>query len=108
MDNIASGPQNMDSTEGSVPATQTGTGDSWEARLLQRVLRAMRDPPIEFVLEWCGQRVAPRARKPIAHVRLADRRALWRLLRDPQVTLGDAYSAGRVELDCDIVQFLDL
>ncbi len=108
MDNIASESQNIDSTAGGVPATHTGTGGKWEARLLQRVLRAMHEPPIEFLLDWSGERVAPRARKPIAHVRLADRRMLWNLLRNPHVTLGDAYSAGRVELDCDIVQFLDL
>ncbi len=108
MDNIASEPQNIERSEGGAPATPAGAGSSWEGRLLQRVLRAMHEPPIEFVLEWSGERVAPQARKPIAHVRLSDRRMLWNLLRNPQVTLGDAYSAGRVELDCDIVQFLDL
>jgi cyclopropane-fatty-acyl-phospholipid synthase len=108
MDNIASGPQNIDRTEGNAPAAQAVEGGSWEARLLRRVLRAMHDPPMEFLLEWSGERVAPRAHKPIAHVRLADRRALWRLLRDPQVTLGDAYSAGSVDMDCELVQFLDV
>jgi len=98
----------MGSTEGSVPAAQPGEGGSWEARLLRRVLRAMRDPPMEFLLEWSGERVAPRGHKPIAHVRLADRRALWKLLRDPQVTLGDAYSDGRIDVDVELVQFLDL
>src|SRR5208283_2706765 len=108
MDNIASGSQNLDSSDGSRPAAQPLEGGSWEARLLRRVLRAMHDPPIEFLLEWSGERVAPSSHKAIAHVRLADRSALWKLFTDPQVTLGDAYCAGRIEVDCDLVQFLDL
>ncbi len=108
MDNIASGTQNLDRSEEGVPAAQPNEGGSWEARLLRRVLRAMCDPPMEFLLEWSGERVASRTHKPVAHVRLADRKALWKLLSDPQVTLGDAYCAGRVEVDVELVQFLGL
>jgi cyclopropane-fatty-acyl-phospholipid synthase len=108
MDNIASGRQNLERSEGAVSPAQPVEGGSWEARLLRRVLRAMRDPPIEFLLEWSGERVGPSAHKAIAHVPLADRAALWKLFTDPQVTLGDAYCAGRVVVDCDLVQFLDL
>jgi cyclopropane-fatty-acyl-phospholipid synthase len=108
MDNIASGRQNLERSEGSVTQAQPLEAGSWEARLLRRLMRAMRDPPIEFLLEWSGERVGPSAHKAIAHVPLAHRGALWKLLTDPQVTLGDAYCAGRVEVDCDLVQFLDL
>jgi cyclopropane-fatty-acyl-phospholipid synthase len=108
MDNIASGQHNLDRSEGSMPRDPAAEGGSWEARLLRRVLRAMRDPPMEFLLEWSGERVAAHTHKPVARVRLADRSALWKLFSDPQVTLGDAYCAGRIEVDVELVQFLDL
>ena len=68
----------------------------------------MRDPPMEFLLEWSGERVAAHSHKPVARVRLADRSALWKMFSDPQVSLGDAYCAGRIEIDVELVQFLDL
>jgi cyclopropane-fatty-acyl-phospholipid synthase len=64
------------------------------------------NPPIEFVL-WNGERVACSA-APAAKVRISDRSTLVGMLRDPYVQFGDAYSAGRVEVEGDLVEFMAL
>jgi cyclopropane-fatty-acyl-phospholipid synthase len=40
-------------------------------------------------------------------VRIADRAALWQVVRDPSVHFGDLYSAGRIEVEGDLVTFLE-
>ena len=83
-------------------------GGSLEARLLRRLLSRLGDPPIEFLLAWTGERVAPLTSEPLGHVRLLDRGTLLGLLRDPQVRFGDAYSAGRVEVTGDLIEFMHI
>lgn len=80
---------------------------SLEARLLRRLLSSFGDPPIEFVLAWTGEHITPGARQSGERVRIADRRTLRGLLRDAQVRFGDAYSAGRIEVDGDLVRFME-
>ena len=90
----------------SAPSTNLRTGTSLEARLLRRLLSSLGDPPIEFQFLWTGERVAPNATLPVEHVRIADRRTLLGLLRDPQVRFGDAYSTGQIEVEGDLVKFM--
>jgi cyclopropane-fatty-acyl-phospholipid synthase len=81
-------------------------GRSLDARLLRRLLKSMGNPPIEFHLSWTGERVAPDAIGPMKHVSIKDRSTLLGLLRDPQVYFGDAYSAGRIGVEDDLVDFM--
>jgi cyclopropane-fatty-acyl-phospholipid synthase len=78
-------------------------GQSLESRLLRRLLSHLGNPPIEIVLNWTGERLAPQGRSPIGCLRIADRRTLLSIMGDPQVRIGDAYSAGRVNIDGDLV-----
>jgi cyclopropane-fatty-acyl-phospholipid synthase len=78
-----------------------------EARLLRRLLSTLGDPPIEFHLTWSGERIAPAAAPATERVRIADRATLRGLLRDAQIRFGDAYSAGRIEIDGDLVRFVE-
>jgi len=39
--------------------------------------------------------------------RIRDRAALWRLVRNPALHFGDLYAAGRIEVDGDLVLFLE-
>jgi cyclopropane-fatty-acyl-phospholipid synthase len=80
---------------------------SFEGRLLRRLLSDLGDPPVEFVL-WSGERIAPPGAAPAIKIRINDRGTLFRVLRDPQVQFPDAYSAGKVEVEGDLVQLIAL
>lgn len=94
-----------------------GRSRAVEQWLIRRMLRALGNPPIEIVL-WDGERlgsdpgttrstVAHGAQAPVASIRLADRRTLWRLVAEPDLHFGDAYTAGRIEVEGDLLAFLD-
>jgi len=91
---------------GAVPAPGR-TRISIEGRLLRRLLADLGDPALEFVL-WSGERVAPPGAAPAIRIRIADRGTLFHVLRDPQVQFPDAYSAGRIEVEGDLVQLIAL
>src|SRR5450631_1002361 len=80
---------------------------SLEARLLRRLLSSLGDPPIEFQLEWSGERIAPVAVAATERVRVADRATLRGLLTDTQIRFGDAYSTGQIEIEGDLVRFIE-
>jgi cyclopropane-fatty-acyl-phospholipid synthase len=64
---------------------------------LRALLAAVGKPPIEFEL-WDGSRVE--SEKPAQlRIRVRDRRTLLRLLRNPIVGFGDAYTDGGVEVE---------
>jgi cyclopropane-fatty-acyl-phospholipid synthase len=84
------------------------THGSLAARLLRRLLSSFGNPPVEFVL-WSGERVAPEgAAAATIKIRIHDRATLLRVLRDPQVQFGEAYSSGRVEVEGDLIQLIEL
>src|SRR5665213_2804333 len=86
--------------------TRSRLEESLDARLLRRLLRSLGDPPIEFHLLWSDERVTPPAAGPLEHLRIADRRTLLGLLYDAQMRFGAAYTAGRIEVDGDLVKFM--
>ncbi len=94
------------------PAAPRTDPPSIEARLLRRLLAGLGDPPLEFELRWSGEQVmgggaATSAAAPQPYRVLIDDRATLRgLLRDPQVRFGDGYSAGRIEVEGDLVGFM--
>jgi cyclopropane-fatty-acyl-phospholipid synthase len=57
---------------------------------------------------WSGERVAPAGATATISIRIADRATLFRVLADPQVQFPDAYSAGRIEVDGDLVHLIAL
>ncbi|HEX4023198.1 MAG TPA: cyclopropane-fatty-acyl-phospholipid synthase family protein [Steroidobacteraceae bacterium] len=103
-----SGPQDLINSGDPASTSAGARSGSLEARLLGRLLSSLGDPPIEFLLAWSGERVGPRAVRPVSHVRILDRKVLLGMLRDPQVRFGDAYSAGQVEIDGDLIEFMDI
>jgi cyclopropane-fatty-acyl-phospholipid synthase len=75
---------------------------------LSRLLRFLGNPPLEFVL-WTGERVrAAIAADPVASLQIADRSALLGLLADPQVRFGESYAEGRITVEGDLVQVLEV
>jgi cyclopropane-fatty-acyl-phospholipid synthase len=87
-------------------AVPPSPGGSFEGKMLRRLLGAVGNPPIEFVL-WSGERITTHP-APTAVVRIADRGTLLGLIKDPHIRFGDAYSEGKITIDGDLVKFVEL
>jgi len=77
--------------------------DEW---VLARILKATGQAPIRLVVKG-GADVSPPGVSPVATVVLQDRDTLTGLLRDPEVSFGDAYMNGKIEVEGDFVRFLE-
>ena len=77
--------------------------DQW---LLSRVLQATGSAPIRLLVKG-GADVSPPGGSPVATMVIQDRSTLAGLLRDPEVSFGDAYMDGRIEVEGDLVRFLE-
>jgi cyclopropane-fatty-acyl-phospholipid synthase len=92
-------------TERALQPESTGTGpanalDRW---LLRTMMAALPGAGYEVVL-WDGSRAGD---KTGMQVRIFDRAALWTVVRNPELAFGDLYAAGRIEVDGDLVTFLE-
>ena len=94
------------SHEAADTAAHTRDHPSAEGRMIRKLLRMFGDPPFEFVL-WNGERIASPRASPIARIHVLDRGVLFGLLRDPQVRFGDLFSDGRIQINGDLVNFLE-
>lgn len=77
-----------------------------EKRLLSRMMGAIGNPPVQVVL-WDGQRISAHGENAIARVLIHDRGALLKLVTDPELYFGELYSAQRVEVQGNLLDFLD-
>src|SRR6202451_1959923 len=75
--------------------------------VLKQVLKRIGQAPIRLVVRG-GADVSPTGISPIATVVLEDRKTLAGLLRDPEVSFGDAYMDGKLEVEGDLVRFLEV
>lgn len=74
-------------------------------RLLRRMLAAMGDPPLRILL-GDGEEISIGQTRPIATVIIHDKRALLKLLINPDLHFGDAFSSGRIAVQGNLVEFL--
>ena len=56
---------------------------------------------------WNGEEFTTSPERPIACVRIRERWTVLRLLAGTDLAFGDAYSEGRIEVEGDLVQFLE-
>ena len=77
--------------------------DTW---LVHKFLHAIGDPPLRVVL-WDGQEIVPPSTTPMVTMAIRDRGALWRLLLNPLLYFGDDYAAGRIEVEGEVVAFME-
>ena len=77
--------------------------DRW---LINKMLRFAGNPPLSICL-WDG-REASSCTESVTKLTIHDRAALLKLIIDPELHFGDLYSSGRVEMDGDLVQFLEV
>ena len=90
----------------STDAPKSGLATSAAGRGVAKLLKMFGTPPFEFVL-WNGEHILPGAVKPIARVTIRDPSVLLGLLRNPGVRFGDGYSDGRIEIEGDLVHFME-
>jgi cyclopropane-fatty-acyl-phospholipid synthase len=78
--------------------------DEW---LLEKIYRAAGQPAVRLVLRNSAE-VAPKDALAVADIVIQDRKTLLRLLLDPEVEFGEAYSEGRITLEGDLISALEL
>jgi cyclopropane-fatty-acyl-phospholipid synthase len=93
------------------PATRAevpklGTVTSATGRSVSKLLKMFGNPPFEFQL-WNGEHIVPEGRNPVARIVVREPSVLWGMLRNPGIHFGDAYSDGRIEIEGDIVRFME-
>jgi len=81
----------------------TGSATALDRWLLRTMMAALPRAGYEVVL-WDGSRAGDRTG---LQVRILDRGALWQVVRNPALHFGDLYAAGRIEVDGDLVTFLE-
>jgi cyclopropane-fatty-acyl-phospholipid synthase len=77
-----------------------------ERWLVSRLLDAVGNPPFGIVL-WDGMEIRGGEGPIVASVIIHDRPTLLRLIANPELHFGDAYSAGRVKVEGDLVKLLE-
>ena len=78
-----------------------------ERRCLVHLLRMFGDPALELAL-WNGERISTANRPPVGTIHIHDRRTLWRLLLDPKFQFGEGFTAGRLDIEGDLVDVLNI
>ncbi len=76
---------------------------SW---LLRKIHKSIGHPNVRLSLGQ-SEAVSPVGSDVLATVRIADRRALAALALSPEIGFGDGYSEGRIEVQGDLVRFLE-
>lgn len=76
--------------------------DRW---LLDTFLKGVGSPAIRAAL-WDGKDLASGSAAPFRLV-IRSRGALWRLITNPLLNFGDDYSAGNIEIEGDLIGFLE-
>jgi cyclopropane-fatty-acyl-phospholipid synthase len=87
-------------------AEDDGARGSLEARLIRKLLSAFGNPRIAFAI-GDGEAISAGNEAPIATIRVADRATLLRLCADPDLQFGEAYSAGKVEVEGDFLKMIE-
>ncbi len=73
---------------------------------LRKLLSLLGDPPIHVIL-WDGEVISPPGIDTVEKLHIRDRATLWRLVVNPDLYFGDAYSRGSLEVEGDLVAFLE-
>lgn len=88
-------------------AAQTGREPhSYERWLIAKLMRMAGSPPIRFRL-WNGDVIEPGDQEARFVLHLADPKALYSLVGNPNLAFGDLYSAGRLEVEGDLPELME-
>ncbi|MGA9666011.1 MAG: cyclopropane-fatty-acyl-phospholipid synthase family protein, partial [Gallionella sp.] len=79
---------------------------TFEKLLVEKAMRVFGYPPVEVVL-WNGQKISKHQGNTVAQVLIRDRGALLQLVADPELHFGELYAAQRIEVQGDLLEFLE-
>lgn len=79
---------------------------SAERLLLVRMMESLGNPPLDLEL-WNGEEIASLTQPPHARVLIRDRGAMLKLIANPEFGFGEMYTAGRVEVEGNLVDCLE-
>jgi len=74
---------------------------TYERWLVAKLMRMAGSPPIRFRL-WNGDVIEPVGKPARFTLHLADPKALYALVTNPNLAFGDLYSAGRLDIEGDL------
>lgn len=77
-----------------------------EKWLLRQMFDRLGKPPIGAVL-WSGEEISSTDAEPTARIIIRDRKALFKLLINPDLNFGDAYSEGAIDVEGNLIEFLE-
>lgn len=100
---VASGPSGAEQRETQQPTTRTFGFDKW---LVQKIAKSMGNPPIAIRL-WDGADAYQPSAPATGTIIIRDRRTLFGIITSPELGLGDAYSANRLEIEGDLIEVLE-
>ncbi|GMR19767.1 MAG: cyclopropane-fatty-acyl-phospholipid synthase [Gammaproteobacteria bacterium] len=80
---------------------------SVEIWLLQHMLILLGSPAVAVKL-WNGDKIWVCDKEPTITALIRNRNALYKLLANPNLYFGDLYSAGQIEVEGDLLQFLEI
>ena len=79
---------------------------SVEKLLLTRMMESLGSPPLVLVL-WDGQEIARSGKPAIGRILIRDHGALLKLIANPDFEFGEMYTAGRIEVQGNLVDCLE-
>ncbi len=79
---------------------------TYERWLVAKLMRMAGSPPIRFRL-WNNDVIEPHEKPARFTVYLADPKALYALVTNPNLAFGDLYSAGRLDIEGDLSELME-
>ena len=90
---------------GSRPASGASRVTAFDRWLARRIMQEAGDPPLRFAL-WDGRDAWLPEGEAVGRILVRERGALWAIVRSPELGFGDGYSAGRIEIEGDLIDVL--
>jgi cyclopropane-fatty-acyl-phospholipid synthase len=86
---------------------RVGRPRSPASMLVKNILNRVGNPPVRVIL-WDGTVIAPPGDPPEFSVRFRTQSALLHLFLDPEAYFGEGYASGLIEIEGDLVRFLEM
>ena len=96
-------PKQLESGRGN--GNSRGSVHPMEKGLLAKTLDLIGFLPVSLAL-WDGQEIGRSTVAPVARILIRDRGALLRLIANPDLQFGEMYSAGRIEVEGSLPEFV--
>jgi len=89
------------------PAAHPGIGSRLAKLILKRLLASVGNPSATWVL-WTGEEIRTGDHPQQFRISAADQKTFWTVMSDPYFQFGEAYAEGRIEIEGDLIDFLQM